>query len=46
MSPFREFEVGDGFLNGCELVFKGISTDGRDYHTEMNSKIFEKWVNE
>lgn len=36
----------DGFLNGCELVFKGISTDGRDYHTEMNSKIFEKWVNE
>jgi hypothetical protein len=55
MSPFREFEVGvfvpsslteDGFLNGCELVFKGISTDGRDYHTEMNSIIFEKWVNE
>jgi hypothetical protein len=36
----------DGFLNGCELVFKGISTDGRDYHTEMNSIIFEKWVNE
>jgi transposase len=31
---------------GCELVFKGISTDGRDYHTEMNSKIFKKWVNE
>jgi hypothetical protein len=36
----------DGFLNGCELVFKGISTDGRDYHNEMNSKIFEKCVNE
>ena len=36
----------DGFLNGCELVFKGISTDGREYHNEMNSKIFEKWVNE
>jgi hypothetical protein len=36
----------DGFLNGCELVFKGISTDGRDYHTEMNSIIFEKWVND
>ena len=36
----------DGFLNGCELVCKGISTDGRYYHTEMNSKIFEKWVNE
>ena len=36
----------DGFLNGCELVFKGISTDGSDYHTEMNSKIFEKLVNE
>jgi hypothetical protein len=26
--------------------FNGISTDGRYYHAEMNSKIFEKWVNE
>ena len=31
-----------GFLPGCDLVFKGTSTDGRDYHTEMNSKIFEQ----
>ena len=30
----------NGFLPGCDLVFKSISTDGRDYHTEMNSKIF------
>ena len=36
----------NGFLLGCDLVFKSISTDGRDYHTEMNAKIFEKWVNE
>jgi len=35
-----------GFLNGCELIFKGINTDGRDYHTEVNSKMFDKWVNE
>ncbi|CAC5395126.1 unnamed protein product [Mytilus coruscus] len=34
----------NGFLKGCYLVFKGISTDGRDYHTEMNSKIFEQWI--
>jgi hypothetical protein len=26
-----------GFLPGCELVFKTLSTDGRDYHSEMNS---------
>ena len=26
--------------------FNGISTDGRYYYVEMNSKIFEKWVNE
>jgi hypothetical protein len=36
----------NGFLPGCDLVFKSISTDGRDYHTEMNAKIFEKWVKE
>lgn len=36
----------NGFLPGCDLVFKSISTVGRDYHTEMNSKIFEKWVKE
>ena len=33
-----------GFLPGCDLVFKSMSTDGRDYHTEMNSNLFEKWI--
>ena len=33
-----------GFLNDCTMLFKSHSTDGRDYHTEMNSTIFEKWV--
>jgi hypothetical protein len=36
----------NGFLPGCDLVFKSISTDGRDYHTEINTKTFEKWVKE
>ena len=36
----------NGCLPGCDLVFKSISTDGRDYHTEINAKIFEKLVNE
>jgi hypothetical protein len=35
-----------GFLPGCELVFKTLSTDGRDYHSEINSVIFNKWVEE
>ena len=33
-----------GFLPGCDLVFKSISTDGKDYHTEMNAKSFEKLI--
>ncbi len=33
-----------GFLPDCLLLFKSLSTDGRDYHTEMNSTIFEHWV--
>ena len=36
----------DWFQNGCALVFKCVSTDGRDYHTEMNLKMFVKWVSE
>jgi hypothetical protein len=36
----------NGCLPGYDLVFKSISTDGRDYHTEINAKIFEKLVNE
>ena len=35
-----------GFWPGCELVFKTLSTDGRDYHSEMNYVIFNKWVEE
>ena len=34
-----------GFLPGCDLVFKSKSTDGRDYHTEMNGEVFTEWVN-
>ena len=33
-----------GFLPKCLLLFKSISTDGRDYHSEMNSVIFEDWL--
>ena len=33
-----------GFLPGCELVFKTLNTNGRDYHSEKNSVIFNKWV--
>lgn len=33
-----------GFLPSCKLLFKSISTDGRDYHTEMNATIFEDWL--
>jgi hypothetical protein len=33
-----------GFLTGCVFVFKSISTNGRDYHTEMNANLFEKWI--
>ena len=33
-----------GFLPGCELLYKSLSTDNRDYHTEMNHVVFEHWV--
>ena len=33
-----------GFLPGCKLLYKSHSTDGRDFHSEMNSEIFEDWV--
>ena len=26
------------------LLFRATSTDGRDFHTEMNSTVFENWV--
>jgi hypothetical protein len=49
-TPFLVADVGalckTGFLPGCELVFKTLSTNGRDYHSEMNSVIFNKWIEE
>ena len=33
-----------GFLPGCDLVFASKSNDGRDYHSEMNGRIFFQWV--
>lgn len=33
-----------GFLPDCKLVFQSKSTDGRDYHSEMNGNIFFDWV--
>ena len=36
--------VTTGFLPSCKLLFKSITTDGRDYHTEMNATIFEDVV--
>ena len=33
-----------GFLDGCDLVFHTKSKDNRDYHTEMNGKVFLEWV--
>lgn len=33
-----------GFIPDCQLVFKSISTDNRDYHCEMNSEIFQEWL--
>ena len=29
-----------GFVPDCKLLFKSHSTDGRDYHSEMNSVVF------
>ena len=40
----QHFDNNQGFLPGCQLLFKSISTDGRDYHTEMNGVIFEDWL--
>jgi len=33
----------NGFLDNCELVFRGKNLN-KDYHTEMNSIVFEDWV--
>ena len=34
----------DGFVEGCDLVFKSTHIDGRDYHSEMNAVVFRKWI--
>jgi hypothetical protein len=44
--PSKQCYILHFFLPGCELVFKTLSTDRRDYHSEMNSVIFNKWVEE
>ena len=33
-----------GFIRDAELLFKSHSTDGRDYHKEMNASVFEDYV--
>ena len=35
-----------GLVPGCGLLFSSESDDNRDYHKEMNAKIFEEWVSE
>jgi hypothetical protein len=35
----------NGFLEGAELIFK-VRTANADYHGQMNSVNFEKWLNE
>lgn len=34
----------NGLVNDAELIFQAKSTDGRDYHTEMNGRIFRDWI--
>ena len=34
----------EGFIPNCELLFQAHSTDGRDFHSEMNATVFENWV--
>jgi hypothetical protein len=34
-----------GFLQGAELMYKAVSASG-DYHGQMNSINFEKWIRE
>ena len=41
--PIQE-KTSYGFLPDCLLLYKSHSTDNRDYHTEMNSVVFEDWV--
>jgi transposase len=34
----------NGLVHDAELIFQAKSTDGRDYHTEMNGHIFRDWI--
>lgn len=36
--------ASQGFLPGCDLVFRAKAKDNRDYHTEMNGDVFFEWV--
>ena len=33
-----------GFVEGCDAVFTSVHVDGRDYHSEVNSDVFEDWL--
>lgn len=34
----------NGLVHEAGLIFQSKSTDGRDYHTEMNGQIFRHWM--
>src|ERR1700729_477799 len=34
----------NGLVHDAGLIFQSKSTDGRDYHTEMNGQIFRHWM--
>ena len=34
----------NGFVPNSMLLFKATSTDGLDFHSEMNAAVFENWV--
>ena len=36
----------EGFVENCSLVFESKANDGRDYHSEMNTNIFQRWTKE
>ncbi|BFZ01465.1 hypothetical protein BsWGS_04504 [Bradybaena similaris] len=36
--------IENGLIHDAGLIFQSKSTDGRDYHTEMNGKIFMHWL--
>ena len=38
--------IENGFIENCSLVFQSKANDGRDYHSEMNSRILKTWIEE